>query len=329
MEDSASLFSDESSFYGGWPGFNHLFCLFHEVLRILIKDIGDEEEVLELERRTYEFNPREYWNTSHSSSPAIFVHLQQESETKGNTGQYPKEKSVIEKKVRSQHSHDGREECHQSTETIPAFLKRLPPSITPVSTIGPWIFVADRKAPEDDLDVRGFNVAGNELLQAFEDQVSLLKEKHMDNQSRVGLTRSINAERRKLEPKLLQAARKHNVILGKWMLFPPLSKVDKTWAAVAGATAKGKLGVGAKVATKPEFEGANNRRLICVYTKDFADKEDLRNIVIKLENMGLVTRERPIYYKSDAYTWLDISTSNRWGIKPTMHSSTEILARKW
>jgi Domain of unknown function (DUF1917) len=36
--------------------------------------------------------------------------------------------------------------------------------------------------------------------------------------------------------------------------------------------------------------------LVCVYTKDFIDKEDVKRVIVKLVELGLVSR-RPVSYK--------------------------------
>ncbi|KKZ67062.1 hypothetical protein EMCG_07233 [[Emmonsia] crescens] len=38
-------------------------------------------------------------------------------------------------------------------------------------------------------------------------------------------------------------------------------------------------------------------------------------------------RWNPIYYKCDAYTYLDIVGGNSFGLKASMHSNTEILGK--
>jgi hypothetical protein len=37
--------------------------------------------------------------------------------------------------------------------------------------------------------------------------------------------------------------------------------------------------------------------LVCVYTNDFTDKEDVKRVVVKLVELGLVSRRRPVFYK--------------------------------
>lgn len=56
------------------------------------------------------------------------------------------------------------------------------------------------------------------------------------------------------------------------MLFPKPTFADIAWSKVARATNTGKLGVAAKIATS---DGSGRSPVICVYTHDFADKEDV------------------------------------------------------
>lgn len=84
------------------------------------------------------------------------------------------------------------------------------------------------------------------------------------------------------------------------MLFRKAEDIDQTWEVVARATANNELGIAAKVAPRPEEESNNERseRLICVYTKDFRDLEDVRRVARELKRLGLIPpRGRPLYYK--------------------------------
>ena len=91
------------------------------------------------------------------------------------------------------------------------------------------------------------------------------------------------------------------------MLFPMPEEVDRTWEAVAQGTARGELGIAAKVATD---EGGGDRvpRLVCVYTADFADKKDVRRVLEGLVEMGLVKKrgvmgeERGVFYKCGRFS---------------------------
>ncbi|KAL1958945.1 hypothetical protein VTO42DRAFT_3498 [Malbranchea cinnamomea] len=229
----------------------------------------------------------------------------------------------------SKHPHDGLVHCRQATETVAEFLQRLPPSTTKAEDVGPWIRIANRDCDIqcDSKDIACLIETGKKLLGSFAEKLAKFQAEHPKNQTEAALTRKINAERRKQEADLLRVAHENNVRIGKWMLFPSPKRVDEVWSAIAHAIATGSLGVGAKVATD---SGNRGRRLICVYTNDISDKEDIRRVLLKLVDMGLVEcTGRQIYYKCDAYSYLDIKSGNVWGLKPTMYSSTDIMARKW
>ena len=80
------------------------------------------------------------------------------------------------------------------------------------------------------------------------------------------------------------------------MLFPLVDRVNHIWSIVAHAVATNQLGTGAKVSQKLEHPETKSR-LICIYTGDFSDKEDVIRVLHKMKELGLVPSKRPIYYK--------------------------------
>lgn len=91
----------------------------------------------------------------------------------------------------------------------------------------------------------------------------------------------------------------------------------------------GDLGIAAKVAPGAE-DDRRNQRVICVYTGDFNDLEDVKRVVAKLKDLGCITmkgRNASIYYKADAYTRLHIESGNEWSIKPSLYSSADMLGK--
>lgn len=300
---------------------------------IVLSTIGDEDEIQDLEDRASSFDPRDYWETSHPRSVAVIAASQLSSRHDGMNTNRPKVKStLIEEPVPIRHPHDGRQDCRQLTESVSDFIARLPPSTTTLDDLGPWIFISNRL---EHHKITSANIAklkseSAKLLDQFEETLeSLQVEAKQQKQTKTVLTRKINTERRKLETSIFNVARDAQVTTGKWMLFPDIENVDATWAAIAEATAQGLLGIEAKVATD---KGSGNNRLIAVYTKDFNDKDDIKRVLLQLIDQGVVSkpkeRGRAIYYKCDAYTYLDILNGNKWGIKPSMFSSTEILTKK-
>lgn len=47
----------------------------------------------------------------------------------------------------------------------------------------------------------------------------------------------------------------------------------------------------------PDEGDPRKPRLICVYTMDFNDMEDVGRVVRKMRDLGLVETKKPIYYK--------------------------------
>lgn len=57
------------------------------------------------------------------------------------------------------------------------------------------------------------------------------------------------------------------------MLFPGPFSADAIWAKIARATYTGELGIAAKIATKDD---SGRSQVICVYTQNFADLDDVK-----------------------------------------------------
>lgn len=109
------------------------------------------------------------------------------------------------------------------------------------------------------------------------------------------------------------------------MLFLELTDLPRVWRLVVDAVIDNRLGTAAKVATD---DGSTRSRLICVYTKDFQDKDDVLRVLNELVSMGLASAGKTIYYKSDPYTLLDIysKTAGQFGLQASLFSSQQMLA---
>ena len=73
--------------------------------------------------------------------------------------------------------------------------------------------------------------------------------------------------------------------VGKWLVFVYVQDLDKTWAAIREATTRGKLGIQAKSATardNPLARSYGLAKIICVYTRDYRDQDDLRRVLAGL-----------------------------------------------
>ena len=88
---------------------------------------------------------------------------------------------------------------------------------------------------------------------------------------------------------------------GKWLIFVPIERIDQVWSTIKLATEAGKLGKMSKVATTKANPNATNSsiKVICVYTYDWTDEEDVMRIRQELRQLG-ITRKIP--YKADEDT---------------------------
>jgi Domain of unknown function (DUF1917) len=88
---------------------------------------------------------------------------------------------------------------------------------------------------------------------------------------------------------------------GKWLLFQEPDAVDAAWKKIRDATVAHELGISAKVSTaKPNPDSRDNRKVIYVYTKDWADEADVMRVREKLRTLGFTDR---IGYKRNIETF--------------------------
>ena len=86
--------------------------------------------------------------------------------------------------------------------------------------------------------------------------------------------------------------------IGKWLIFSPHSKVDLEWTLIEQAHRAGVMGIDAKVSSSMMMN-ADGTHVICVYTKDWQDEEDVFRVRTKLRRLGFT---RVLYYKRDIDT---------------------------
>ena len=88
---------------------------------------------------------------------------------------------------------------------------------------------------------------------------------------------------------------------GKWLIFQDPDVVDAVWIKVRDATVALELGISAKVSTaKPNPDSRDNRKVVYIYTKDWADEADVLRVREKLRELGFVDR---IGYKRNIETF--------------------------
>ncbi|KAL4980612.1 hypothetical protein BDW66DRAFT_156353 [Aspergillus desertorum] len=266
------IFSDDSSFY------------------------GTEEETTQLEGEAANYNPEIYWTTIH---PHLLSTVQARKQKENR--QLP---TLVEEKNKTVYSPMDIDSdtgylppnAPGSNESSTDFVRRLPPSTKREEDVGPWIYIHTE------------NLAAHK-----EDQAAFLHEENDQKKgSAIPLSQKVKPLQRELGKNIFKLARETNCVTGKWMMFIMPDRVDSCWGAVADATMKGHLGIGAKVATQSNSDEQGKAWLIAIYTRDYQDIADVK-------------RERPIYYKRDALTYLDIMSGNRYGMKVTAFSSADVL----
>ena len=217
---------------------------------------------------------------------------------------------------------EGDTMARQLGETLDAFLSRLPPSTTAVAT-GPWIWIANPFSTQRPMqfDVAGFKTSGNELLEEYTNRKARLEAEN-PGKPPGSITSMLKADREWLEKSIVDLAKSKGMTNGKWMLFPYSNNVDKAWRKVAKGTLDGTLGCSAKVATD---DGSGSQRVICIYTEDFSNEKDVRRVLEKMQELHLTKAGQGIYYKCDAYTYLNIMSGNDYKLKASMYSSKEML----
>lgn len=90
---------------------------------------------------------------------------------------------------------------------------------------------------------------------------------------------------------------------GKWLIFVDVSELDSTWEKVENATKAGILGPNSKAATSKSNPNAitEKEKVICVYTYNWLDTEDVFRVEKALRSIGIT---QTLYYKADSDTAL-------------------------
>ena len=88
---------------------------------------------------------------------------------------------------------------------------------------------------------------------------------------------------------------------GKWLIFMEPGLTDASWRKIRDNTVALNLGISAKVSTsKPNPESRDNRKVIYVYTKNWADEADVMRVRETLRTLGFTER---IGYKRNIETF--------------------------
>ena len=89
--------------------------------------------------------------------------------------------------------------------------------------------------------------------------------------------------------------------IGKWLIWVNRQDIDRVWIIIKEATENGTLGIASKVSTaKPNVHSSNlKRHVICIYTYDYKNKENINKVRQSLRKMGFLAK---IPYKTDSAT---------------------------
>lgn len=229
--------------------------------------------------------------------------------------------------------HNGYEDetsARQLNETVGQFLARLPPATTRVTLDCPWIYIwnpfvpSDRKTPgRGGHDTVGGGEVAEEFIVRGQKRLDQYKAFVEKNRTPTGkISARIKKESKEFTNDILRLAGRLGVTKGKWIMYPSPEHCNDVWGKVARATANNELGIAAKISPR---EDPDRHRLVCVYTHDFNDKDDVARVLKRLKELGLV-RQRQICYKTDAFSHLGIKKDNKLGLDVGKYQSDEIFA---
>lgn len=108
---------------------------------------------------------------------------------------------------------------------------------------------------------------------------------------------------------------KYNCLVGKWVVFPGKDTVDAAWEIIVNAVLEGNLGHYAKVSPSNHQDPTH---VICIYTIDFTDQNDVLRVRNELKGLGFTSA---LQYKPDVYTYLGVYKNNPWNISPIIYKA--------
>ena len=96
-----------------------------------------------------------------------------------------------------------------------------------------------------------------------------------------------------------------NRYTGKWLIFVRKDDADHLWNIISTHTRSGSLGIQAKISTN--YPSHHDDRVICVYTYDYRDQDDVFRVRKKLITLGI---KEQLVYKTDDATRQGLYASN-------------------
>lgn len=117
----------------------------------------------------------------------------------------------------------------------------------------------------------------------------------------------------------LRSRARNPLLIGKWLIRVTCQHVEYCWGQVRDATENGSLGFAAKVSTDwgnrndPAQTWRPNDHMICAFTRDWSDYEDVRRVAGRLAEIDAV-RTQTLQYKLDIGTRMGIYSGNHPGL---------------
>ena len=108
-----------------------------------------------------------------------------------------------------------------------------------------------------------------------------------------------------------EIAKKTDLLSGKWLIYVYREHVDKLWDEIEKLVDEGKIW-SAKVSTSAHPWTSKGKHVICVYTKNYLDEQDVMKTREVLRQIGIENR---LTYKPDIYTLLGIYSDNKKSFK--------------
>ena len=310
---------------------------------------GDEKTKSRWEERAAAFDVKYYCANDHEKAhPAIPRRAAQNEASPTASGHIRAAHSSMSKQSAAEpETLDHRQTPRSSLradESVDDFLARLPPRKT--RDQGPWIRIErpasdNTDSVENDHDL--FAQAGRQIVQKLSE--TLAENNHKQFAEAGGhILQKLSEVLAELDPKsgpsaqakntakatILAAAKEARIKAGKWILRPSASHVNELWSLIAKETLAGQLGVAAEVGTAEACKD-NEKWPIAVYTADIGDMEELMRVLEELEDViksrRLMTKVGELYYKPKAYSALGIGSDNKWDLRTSIHSRTNI--REW
>ncbi|KAJ3539911.1 hypothetical protein NMY22_g4519 [Coprinellus aureogranulatus] len=196
------------------------------------------------------------------------------------------------------------DDSNATPEQINKFLTRWPPSRTP-EAYAAWISVDRSPKEQARADIEGLTESFKALVESGQD-----------------ITPSV----------IDNLALKHNVLVGKWLIYVDSEQVDDLWAKIVRLVCLERKKGSAKVSSRTrsgrrpdgcgdeEGEGGGSRdrqgHLICVFTNDFRDEKEVMALRDGLRRAGVNWK---IGFKADVYTELGIYENNPWNLHPNRY----------